>query len=148
METGVVAMRQQQSGTGRKLAIAKNRLVLMTPEQLEKEAIIITGSTLRSGTANNDLNWYKGNYNVFINPWLGSDVYDMDGNQGSDTAWFLLDNTNHKVSMVWDKRPTYKMWDDEDTDTFYDKIYMSLQTLWKDWRGTWGTQGDGSAYSS
>lgn len=69
LETGIIALRQQKSGVGGKLAIGSG-LVLMVPENLEKEAVIITGSTKRSATANNDLNWYLGRVNVYCNPFI------------------------------------------------------------------------------
>uniref|UniRef100_A0A6H1ZKN5 Putative capsid protein n=1 Tax=viral metagenome TaxID=1070528 RepID=A0A6H1ZKN5_9ZZZZ len=57
LETALIAMRQQKSGTGKILGIGYNEnLVLMVPNALDKEAKIITGSTKRSGTSNNDLN--------------------------------------------------------------------------------------------
>lgn len=51
LETGMIAMREQGSDTGKILGIGYNEnLVLMVPNNLEKEAQIITGSTKRSGT--------------------------------------------------------------------------------------------------
>lgn len=67
--------------------------VLLVPPKLFKLACEVTKSTLRSGTGNNDMNFY-------------SDLYAMEVRQsnflgtaagGSDTAWFVL-GQNHSVT--------------------------------------------------
>jgi hypothetical protein len=67
--------------------------VLLVPPKLFKLACEVTKSTLRSGTGNNDMNFY-------------SDLYALEVRQsnflgaaagGSDTAWFLLGD-NHSVT--------------------------------------------------
>lgn len=147
-ETAVVALKQQLSGTGRKLNVAGGRLTAVVPEQLEKEAVIINDSKLRSGTANNDLNWYLGRVSVFVHPFIGADVSDLDGNSGSDTAWYLMVRGQHGLTFIWDKRPIYRSWEDEDTDAMYTKIYFSCQTAWQHWYALYGSKGDGASYSS
>lgn len=148
LETGIIALKQQASGTGRKLAVAGGNLTVMGPEELEKELVIITGSTKRSGTANNDLNWYLGRVNVYINPFIGSDVVDLDGSTGSDTAWFLFVKGQHGLTYIWDKRPVFRSWEDEDTDAMFTKVYFSAQKAWQHWYAFWGSKGDGASYSS
>jgi len=149
LETALVAMRESKSGTGKTLAIGYNdNLVLMVPNALDKEAVIITGSTKRSGTPNNDLNWYSGKCSVFVNPWIGSDVTDVFGNTGSATAWYLLARNVHGLKHIWDVRPSYKMWEDEDKNTLYTQVYMSCKSTWKHWLGYWASQGTGAGYSS
>jgi len=142
-------MRESKSGTGKTLAIGYNQnLVLMVPNALDKEAVIITGSTKRSGTPNNDLNWYSGKCSVYVNPWIGSDITDVYGNSGSDTAWFTLAKNVHGLKHIWDVQPAYKVDEDEDKYTMYTYCYMSMKSLWKHWYGVWGSQGTGAAYSS
>lgn len=68
--------------------------VLLVPTALFKRACEITKSTLRSSTANNDLNYYSELYpglQVLHSPFLGA------GFGGSDTAWFLL-SSDHSVT--------------------------------------------------
>ena len=120
----------------------------MVPQALDKEAVIITNSTLRSGTANNDINWYRGKVNVYVNPFIGSDITDFDGNTGSDTAWFLLAQGQHQLEAWWDATPSYKMWEDKDADVIYNKVYFAFKPLWAGPRGFWASKGDGAAYSS
>jgi len=91
LNDGIVELAQQvaQDGTIRG-SMAKTLLV---PPKLFKLASEITESTLRSGTANNDMNVYSTKYgiNVATSPYLGL------RSGGSDTAWFLLGN-NHSVT--------------------------------------------------
>ena len=124
----MVALKQQKTDTGKKLNIANN-ITLMVGEQLEKEAVIITGSLKRSGTGNNDLNWYLGKIAVYINPWIGADVTDLDGNAGSDTAWYLFAKGNTGLEFIWEARPSYKTWENEDTD--YIKVPQMSNCLCK-----------------
>lgn len=147
LETGLLALKQQKSGKGLKLNIANNNVALVVPEALDKEAIIITGSQLRSGTANNDLNWYLGKVNVFVHPFIGSDVEDLDGNSGSDTHWFLIDMNVARLVMNFETRPFFDSWEDKDTGVMYTKIYFSVVAYWENWLGIWGSKGDGNAYT-
>jgi len=84
LETGIVALMEQldQSGTvaGHKAAC------LLVPAALYKDAVEITDSELRSGTDNNDINFYSSRYGLTVktSPYLGAAA------GGSDTAWFLL----------------------------------------------------------
>ena len=148
LETGVTALRQQKTGTGKKLMVGPGNLVLMVPEALDKEAVIITGSQKRSGTTDNDLNWYQGKFAVLINPFIGSDITDLAGNAGSNTAWFLFARGVNGLTFIYDQRPIYYSWEDKDKDSFYTKVYFSCKATWKNWIGTYGSKGDGVAYSS
>lgn len=148
LETGMIALKQQKGGNGQKLATGNSRLTLMVQEAQDKEAIIITNSTRRSNTTDNDLNWYIGKVNVFVNPWIGSDVTDLDATTGSDTAWHLFDMDQHGLVYIYELRPSYKMWEDDDKDTMYEKVKFSSVAGWKHWYATWHSKGDGTAYSS
>ena len=147
LETGMVALRQQKSGTGRKLAIGNGNITLMVPEQLDKEARIITGSNLRSGTPNNDLNWYKGFINVFVNPFIGSDMSDLNGNSGTDTQWHLIVKGVHRLKFNWDMRTAFKTWEDDDFDTMWAKVKFRVKATWADYRGTYHSKGDATSYT-
>lgn len=71
--------------------------VLLVPTALFKTACEITKSVLRSGTGNNDLNYYSELYpglKVLHSPFLGA------GFGGSDTSWFLLSNDHSLTRWV------------------------------------------------
>lgn len=70
---------------------------LVVPPALFKKAQEITKSELRSGTANNDLNYYSTVYpglQVLQNPFLGA-AYG-----GSDTQWFVLSSEHSMYRWV------------------------------------------------
>lgn len=71
--------------------------VLLVPTALFKTACEITKSVLRSGTGNNDLNYYSELYpglKVLHSPFLGA------GFGGSDTSWFLFSNDHSLTRWV------------------------------------------------
>lgn len=73
---------------------------LLVPNRLFKTAIEITKSELRSGTANNDANYYSLAFpglRVVTSRWIGA------SQGGSDTSWFLLSD-NHSVCR-WVREP-------------------------------------------
>jgi len=84
LNTALVMMAEQkdQSGT----IVGRRARVLLVPPAVYKQAVILTGSELRPGTANNDMNLYSAKYNLFVkqSPYLGLNA------AGSDTAWFLV----------------------------------------------------------
>ena len=134
LETGRLAMRNQLDDKGQIIDVNAN--ILLIPIALEKTAHLIIDSTMRQGTADNDMNFYKGRFEIVPWIWLTS-----------TTAWFLLDSSEHELTWFWRKRPTFK--DDELFDTEY-AVYKSTMRLsrgWSDWRGVWGSQGDGAAYA-
>jgi len=71
--------------------------VLLVPNKLFKKACEITKSVLRSGTANNDMNYYSELFpglQVFQSLFLGA------SQGGSDTAWFLLSKDHSLTRWV------------------------------------------------
>lgn len=61
--------------------------ILLVPTALFKTATVIAQSELKSGTGNNDMNYYSKIYpglQVYHSPFLGASY------GGSDTAWYLL----------------------------------------------------------
>ena len=140
LETARIAFRQQLDDKG--MVIDVNPNVLLVPTNLEKTAHLIVDSTMRQGTADNDANFYKDKFQVKVWRYL-----DAGATGGSATAWFLLDTSQHQLTWFWRERPQFK--NDELFDTEY-AVYKSTMRLsrgWSDWRGVWGSKGDGSAYS-
>lgn len=110
---------------------------LLIPIDLRKTAQIITESTMRPGTANNDVNVYDGVFKVI--PWRYLT---------STTAWFLLDKSNHLVDWIWRVRPEFKSDFSFDADAALYKVRVRFGFGWADWRGVVGSKGDAAAYSS
>jgi len=135
LNTGLLAMRGQLDDKGMKIMAKADTLIC--PPALEKTAQIITKSQLRSGVADNDYNYYQGMLKVISWDWLSS-----------TTAWFLLDSSLHELNWFWRVRPEFKQDNSFDTGYALFKTRMRCSKGWSDWRGVWGSKGDGGAYSS
>lgn len=135
LETGNIAMRSQLDDKGMIIDVYPRMLVV--PKELRKTAHLIVDSPMRQGTADNDMNYYKDDYSVI--DWLYLT---------STTAWFLIDPGVSELHWFWRRKPQFK--DDElfDTEFAVYKSTMRLSRGWSDWRGVWGSQGDGNAYAN
>lgn len=155
LEEAVVQMREVYDGRG-VLAMSTPK-ILLVPPRLEQEALIITKSTNRSATADNDINPFNmkeysgGQMRVIVWDYLGSTMSYGNSTSGSDTAWFLIDPTTAKLKWKWFWKPTIGQESDEVgfmNDTLHIKTSYSASFGWSDWRGVWGSKGDSAAYSS
>ena len=149
LETGILAMREQLDDRGNMVDIVPNKLIV--PPALEKEALIITKSDKRSGIADNDANVNKmreytgGMLNVIVWDYLGAAA------GGSDTAWFLQDSSHSGLKWEWSLNPMVEKLPDSvgaKNDILYWKAKFMADSGWVDFRGFWGSKGDGSAYAS
>lgn len=138
---GRQALRRQLDDRGLPMAIGSGRLILLVPDSLETTAQIITKSTKRSGTANNDLNIYDGFMTVISTKWINSQ------NGGSDTAWFLIDSM-YSPFIFYKRRgiQTSVYMDNKNKNTIYD-ISARWQVGNKSWRGFWGSLGNSASYT-
>lgn len=135
LNTGLLAMRGQLDDKGMKIGVKASKLIV--PPALEKTAQILTQSTLRSGTADNDYNYFKGIVDVVSWDWLSS-----------STAWYLIDAGVHQLNWFWRVRPEFKQDNSFDTGMALFKVRMRCSRGWSDWRGVWGSKGDGASYTS
>jgi phage major head subunit gpT-like protein len=134
LNTGLLAIRSQLDDKGMKIGVKAG--VLVVPPALHKTAVEITNSSLRSGTADNDLNYYQGMLKVIDWDWLSS-----------STAWFLIDSSVHQLTYFWRVRPEFKQDNSFDTGMALFKTRMRCSQGWSDWRGVWGSKGDGASYT-
>lgn len=149
LETGIIAMREQLDDRGNLVSIVPNKLIV--PPALEKEAKIITMSDKRSETSDNDANVY--NMKGYTGGMLDVVVWDYLGAAagGSDTAWFLMDDSQHELSWGWRHKPSVKRLSDAvgaKNQVYYWQYFFRAAYGWLDWRGVWGSKGDGQAYAS
>lgn len=135
-ETARIAARQQLDDKGMRIQVMPN--TLLVPVDLEKDAMIITGSSMRSGTADNDKNIYNGNFKVIAWEYLTQ----------NNSMWFLLDSRQAQLMWFWRVRPEFKQDTAFDTGMALFKTRARYSNGWGDWRGVWGSLGDGAAYSS
>lgn len=134
LETAMIASRKQLDDRGQKIGIMPKTLLI--PIELNKTAHLIVDSEKRQGTADNDMNPYKGKFKIIDWDYLTS-----------TTAWFLIDDSEAELNWFWRRKPTFK--DDElfDTEFAVYKSTMRLSYGHSDWRGVWGSKGDASAYA-
>ena len=136
-ETARLAMRNQLDDKGMKVDVMPNKIYV--PIALEKSARIIFESNLRSGTADNDVNFYKGTLQIV--PWIYLD-------NTSTTAWFLCDTDQANFLWFWKDRAEFKNDTSFETDAYLYKARERFSNGFGDWRGFWASAGDGLAYSS
>lgn len=134
LETGRLAFEAALDDKGQIRNFTPN--TILTGNTLRKTAVILTESSLRPGTANNDVNIYEGVFNVKVWKYITS-----------TTAWFLLGN-DHKLNFFWRIRPEFKNDYNFDADAALYKVRIRVAAGWSDWRSTWGSKGDGAGYSS
>jgi hypothetical protein len=134
-ETARIAFLKFLDDKGQKFTSRPDRLVV--PVDLEKTGNILVNSTLRPGTANNDYNTYKGAFEVMAWEYLTS-----------TTAWWLLAQRDHLLTWYWRVRPEFKNDHGFDSDCALYKTRVRFSYGWSDWRGVWGSKGDGASYTS
>lgn len=137
LETALVTMRATLDDKGQLQLVQPDTLIV--PPALEKEASILLDSSGRTGTANNDVNPYKGRLKLVVWDYLGSAA------GGSDTAWFVMDSKIHK--LFWFNRSNRGLegpdWD-FDTKVARWSILARWSVGFSDWRGVYGSKGDNS----
>lgn len=136
LETARNAFRKQLDDKG--MRIMTTPKTLLVPIDLGKTAKVIVNSNLRSGVADNDVNIYNGMFNIVEWEFITS-----------TTAWFLLGTKgDHLITWNWRVRPQLKMDNSFDSDAALWKVRTRFSYGWSDWRSSWGSKGDGAAYSS
>ena len=133
LEEALVAMRGTLDLKGEKVLIQPNTLVI--PPALEKDAYILLKSSGRVGTTNNDTNPYQDRLNIVVWDFLTS-----------STAWFVLDKGVHQLNWFWREKTNL---DGPETDFDTKNLKYSVLGRWSvgfsDWRGTFGSEGDGTS---
>lgn len=143
LDDAIVALAGQKDDRGELIDNMPDVLVL--PRQLESYGLRTLKSSGRAGTANNDENPLK------MREYYGSGmkivVWDY---LTSDTAWFIgsLDNNQSKRKVALKPRIAVS---DESVEFNKDaRVYKSTYMDsfgWTDFRGWWGSKGDGQTFS-
>lgn len=143
LEVGRLALVKQLTDRG--MPINSGRIMLVVPDDLEKDGYIFTQSQLRASTANNDLNFYQGRIDMLSVRWLNAT------SGGSATAWFLvmrLSGTDSVLRVYQKGGPRFKESYEGKTWNSYFGVKDRYAVGHSEWKGTWGSKGDGQAYSS
>lgn len=141
LEIARLALMRQQTDNGMSLGMA-GRLTLVTSLSNEKLAREIIGSELTPQNANNAINVYKGAMNLVTTTFLDT------VNGGSNTAWFLINESMAKLYQV--SRQEKRL--ESDVNIRNKVVTYTVDARWAnsvgDWRGVWGSKGDNAAYSA
>lgn len=147
LETGLIALKKQLLDDGNPIRDL-GRVWCVVPTDLEKTAMIILQSTLRSGTAQNDVNVYNdGRYGLVASHLLSSVTGRAGGATGSNTAWFLVAENLSKLLLVDRLSPTLTTEKAEHGGMKF-KVDARLSTGHSHWLGAYGSQGANAAFSS
>lgn len=135
-------LRRQTDDKDLPMNIGSGKIILLVPDSLEKQAMIITNGKLRPNTANNDINIYDGIVTVISSKWLNSQ------NGGSDTQWFVIDSI--KSPAIFFTRRALSLGKPYLTDS-NKNVTTDISTRYqvgnRDFRGMWASKGDNSAYA-
>jgi len=110
---------------------------LLVPVDLDKKAHELIDSGMRAGTADNDMNYYKGAFRIINWIYLTS-----------TTAWWLIDSKLHELNWYWRVRAEFKQDDQFESGSALFKCRERFSKGFSDWRGVHGSKGDGAAYAS
>ncbi len=146
LETGHVNLLQQRTDDGLPMALLGKPELLVAPS-LKKEGLEETESQLDPETGNNAIN-------VYING-MGTDLavstHLANVNTSvaySDTQWQLIVPGKAKIEHIVRQDPTLE----KDVNIKNKVVTFTVDARWadaiKDWRRTYGSRGDGAAYSS
>lgn len=141
LETARLALRKQMTDAGGPLTMGGGE-TLVLPLELDKKGRVLTESMLVTDSANNDINVYQGTVGMVTSVLL-------DGiHGGSDTAWYLI--VPGSTRFIHDTREAMQPWTevDEDKKTLTVGIYGRWANYTKDWKRSWGSLGDGQAYTA
>lgn len=141
LETARLAVELQQQDNGLAMALA-GKLTIVTGINNEKTGKETISSDLIPQNANNALNVFKGSMDLVTSVFLDS------ANGGSNTQWFLLNVARSKLYQ--ETRQEKRL---ETEVNIRNKVAtFTVDARWanysREWKGTWGSKGDGAAYSS
>jgi len=143
LETAYVAMLDQQTDDGQAIALM-GKPTLVLPPNLLKEGLEVTESELEPTSANNAINVYKGGmaFDMAMSLFLNAT------NSGSNTAWFVVVPGRHHLNHEVRQEPRLE----SDVNIRNKVATFTVDARWADsvtdWRRTWGSKGDNTAYSS
>lgn len=140
VETADVALIEQKTDDA--LPMAKGgKPTMVIPPKLRRKAKEIGESEKTPESDLNAINVYKGTYDVAESTFLGA------ANGGSDTAWFMV--VPGRSKMVHEVRQGATL--ESDVSILNKNVTYTVDARWAngvlDWRRTWGSKGDGNAYS-
>lgn len=104
---------------------------LLIPKELEEKGFEIINSTGKVDTADNNPNFHKGKYRLFV--WKRF----TDSNNWAMCDYGMMKNDE---MLIWWNREPIQFFQDRDSDTLVAKYlsYYRCGTSWSDWRWIFG----------
>ena len=127
VEALYIQMRDFRNDVGQKISVMPSKLVV--PVQLYPTAHEIVKSMGKVDSANNNVNFSNGMYEIF--DW----EYLTDTNN-----WFMVDGRTQKDNFIWFDRIPIEFAQAEELDTLIAKwrAYARYSFMWRDWRSIAG----------
>ena len=124
-----LAMRDFQDDTGNLINVMGSTIIV--PPELEQTAYEIVNTEKQVNSANNNVNFLKGRYDVIVSDYLT----DTDN-------WFMVDSKYMKMFLKWFDRTPVEFNKDKDFDTYISKwsVYNRYSYGFSDWRWILGNQ--------
>lgn len=141
LETARLALMRQKTDNALAMGMA-GQLTLVTSLDNEKLAKEIFGSDLTPQNANNAINFFKGAMNLVSSTFLDT------ANGGLNTAWFLTNTSMLKMYQI--SRQEKRL--ESDVNIRNKVATYTVDARWancsKEWKGSWGSKGNLTTYSS
>ena len=120
------AMRGYRDDRGELISVVPD--TLLVPVALEEKAWELIASDKKVDTAENNPNIHSGRYRLIVWDYL-------NGNDESDSPWFLIDSRYSSMFLNWFDRIPLEFAMEEEFDTLVAKFraYMRYESGWSDW---------------
>lgn len=141
LEIARIALVEQKTDDGQAMSMM-GKMAIVVPPSLEREAKEETESQLTPESAENAINVFKGTFDVISTTFLAA------SNGGSNTAWFVI--IPGKAKIYHEVRQSPRL--EKEVNIKNKVATFTVDARWadyvRDWRRSWGSKGDNSAYSS
>lgn len=120
-------------------AVEAFRMCLVVPIELTKKAFETIGSPYNPETSNNTINYFPnlpGGFDIIASPFLTS-----------TTAWYVVVPEVAQLKLKMFRDVSVQSFIEGKTDTLFYTYNLFYDFGWSNWRFTYGSKGDGTAYS-
>lgn len=130
LQNAIIQFRSWKDDRGRPIRVTPKFLVIHMNDIMTARELL--GTTLKPGTANNDINAIREEGLAFVDtPYLT----DTD-------SWFMVGD-EHDLNFIWDLRPTMSMDEEFDSDVIKRKGKQAYSYGFGSWVGIYGSSGTG-----
>lgn len=143
LNTSYIALLQQHTDDGLPVSIMGKPTLVVAPANM-KPAQEATQSQEDPSTANRNINVFVRGMGVD----MATSLYLATTNSGLDSAWFLVVPGRHKINHEVRQEPRFEQAHSIKNLAATFVVSARWADSVTDWRRTWGSKGDNSAYSS